>query len=150
MNNNEYGQDANFFYIDGREFIIIGTAHISKKSAELVNKVITNEKPDVVCVELDEQRFQALKEQKKWESLDLKTIIKEKKLATLLINLLLASYQKKLGEQLGVQPGVELLEAATTAELNNIPIKLCDRDVRITLRRALNSMSFWQKFKFMS
>ncbi len=146
----KYGTDVIHLSRNGREFILIGTAHISRDSADLVRKVIEEEKPDVVCIELDEKRYKSLSEKKKWEELDLKNIIKVKQLATLLINILLASYQKKLGEKLGVNPGVELLEAANTAKENNIPIELCDRDVRITLRRAWNSMSLWQKLKFLT
>lgn len=146
----KYGTDVIHLSRNGREFILIGTAHISRDSADLVRKVIEEEKPDVVCIELDEKRYKSLSEKKKWEELDLKNIIKEKQVATLLINILLASYQKKLGEKLGVNPGVELLEAANTAKENNIPIELCDRDVRITLRRAWNSMSLWQKLKFLT
>lgn len=150
LTNHDYGSDVKVLNIDGREFILVGTAHVSKKSADLVREVIEKEKPDTVCVELDEKRFKALSEQKKWESLDLKTVIKEKQLSTLMINILLASYQKRMGEKLGVSPGAELLEATKVAKENNLPIELCDRDVRITLRRAWKSMSFWQKLKFMS
>ncbi len=145
-----YSNDVHNLEINGKEYFIIGTAHISQYSADLVREVITNEKPDVVCVELDPQRYKALSEKKRWESLDLIQLIKQKQLSTLLINILLASYQKKLGEKLGVQPGVELLEATKAAKDNDIPIELCDRDVRITLKRAWNSMSFWQKLKLMT
>jgi pheromone shutdown-related protein TraB len=145
-----YSEDVHLFKKDGREFIIVGTAHISRQSADLVKQVIENEKPDVVCVELDEKRFKALSEKNRWENLDLKQIIREKQLSTLIINLVLASYQKKLGEKLGVSPGTELLEAVKVAEENKIPIELCDREIRITLRRAWHSMSFWQKIKFLT
>lgn len=146
----KYGSDVIEISQNGREYFLIGTAHISQQSADLVRKVIEEEKPDVVCIELDEKRYQSLSDKKKWEELDFKNVIKEKQLSTLMINILLASYQKKLGEKLGVNPGAELLEAAKTAKENNIPIELCDRDVRITLRRAWNSMSFWQKLKFLT
>ena len=145
-----YPEDVHIINIDEREFIIVGTAHISRQSADLVKEVITKEKPDTVCVELDEKRFKALSEKNRWENLDIKTIIKEKQLSTLLINLVLASYQKKLGEKLGVTPGTELLEAANTANELNLPIELCDREVRITLRRSWHSMTFWQKIKFLT
>lgn len=151
-NNKNYKEsnDVNWVKYKEKELIIIGTAHISKQSAELVSEVIRAEKPDIVCVELDKQRFEALSNQKKWENLDLKSIIKQKQLSTLIINILLSSYQKKLGSKLGVNPGVELLEAAKVAEELNIPIELGDRDIRITLKRAWRSMSFWQKTKFMT
>lgn len=146
----KHGSDVVELSIKGKKYLLIGTAHISKESADLVRKVIEDEKPDVVCVELDEKRYQSLNNKKKWQELDLKSVIKEKQLSTLLINILLSSYQKKLGEKLGVNPGVELLEAANTAKENNIPIELCDRDVRVTLRRAWKSMSLWQKMKFLT
>ena len=144
-----YPEDVQIVKLNGREFIIVGTAHISRKSADLVKEVIESEKPDVVCVELDEKRFKALSEKNRWENLDIKTIIRQKQLSTLLVNLVLSAYQKKLGEKLGVTPGTELLEAANTAKELNIPVELCDREVRITLRRAWHSMSFWQKMKFL-
>lgn len=133
-----------------KKIILIGTAHISKKSANLVRNTIVSENPDIVCIELDDKRLDSLQNKNKWDNLDLKTIIKQKQLSTLIINILLASYQKKLGSKLGVFPGVELLEATKIAEENNIPIDLVDRDVRITLKRAWRSMSFIQKVKFMS
>lgn len=143
-------KDVNWVKYKDKELIIIGTAHISKQSAELVAEVIRAEKPDVVCVELDKQRFEALSNKKKWDNLDLKSIIKQKQLSTLIINILLSSYQKKLGAKLGVNPGAELLEATKVAKDLNIPIELGDRDVRITLKRAWRSMSLWQKTKFMT
>ncbi len=146
----KYSEDVRIINKNGREFIIVGTAHISRQSADLVKEVISNEKPDTVCIELDEKRYKALAEKKRWESLDLKTIIRQKQLSTLLVNLVLSSYQKKLGEKLGVTPGTELLEAANTANELNLPIELCDREVRISLRRAWHSMSFWQKLKFLT
>lgn len=147
---NNYTNDVQVVNKDGREFIIVGTAHISRHSADLVRDVIEKEKPDVVCVELDEKRMQALSEKSRWENLDIRKIINEKQLSTLIVNLVLSSYQKKLGEKLGVMPGTELLEAVQTAKQNNIPIELCDREVRITLRRAWHSMSFWQKMKLIA
>ena len=144
-----YSEDVQTVNKNGREYIIVGTAHISRQSADLVREVIEKEKPDTVCIELDEKRFKALSEKNRWENLDLKSLIRQKQLSTLIINLVLSSYQKKLGEKLGVTPGTELLEAANTAKEKNIPIELCDREVRITLKRAWHSMGFWQKLKFL-
>lgn len=145
-----YSDDVHRLNKEGREFIIVGTAHISRHSADLVREVIEKEKPDVVCVELDEKRMKALSEKNRWENLDLKSIIRQKQLSTLIVNLVLSSYQKKLGEKLGVTPGTELLEAVKTANENNIPVELCDREVRITLRRAWHSMGLWQKMKLIA
>lgn len=133
-----------------REFVLVGTAHISQESADLVRDVIDRVRPDRVCVELDEQRYEALSQKRKWENLDLKQIIRRRQLPTLLINLLLASYQKKLGAKLGVPPGTELLAAARTAEDLDIPVTLCDRNIRVTMLRAWRSMSLVQKWKLLS
>lgn len=129
----------------GREIVLVGTAHVSRESADLVREVIERERPDAVCLELDPQRYEALAERGHWESLDLLQLIRRQQLATLLANLVLSTYQRRLGGRLGVLPGAELLEAARTAERLGIPVALCDRDVRITLRRAWASMSFWRK-----
>jgi pheromone shutdown-related protein TraB len=145
-----YGNDVRFVEVDGREFIIVGTAHISRESADLVREVIEGERPDCVCIELDAQRYEALSQKRKFEELDLRQLIRNKQLAPLLANMLLASYQKKLGGSLGIQPGTELLEAATVATENDIPIALCDRDVRVTLRRAWASMGFFRKVSLAS
>ncbi len=143
--NRVYPDDVHILSVDGREIYLVGTAHVSRESVDLVKRVIASEKPDCVCVELDAKRYKALSGRKRWESLDLKEIIRKKQLSTLLVNLILSSYQKKLGMQLGVMPGAELLEATREADKHSIPISLCDRDVRVTLRRAWHETSFLKK-----
>jgi pheromone shutdown-related protein TraB len=139
------GEDIRVLETAGRRFVLVGTAHISRESADLVRTVVERERPDCVCIELDRARFEALSRPDRFESLDLKQIIRQRQLATLLVNLLLASYQKQLGGRLGVQPGAELMEAARAAEELEIPVALCDRDIRVTLRRAWGALSFWKK-----
>src|SRR3989454_11669593 len=146
----DYPPDVHVLAIEGREFILVGTAHVSRESADLVREVIEKERPDCVCIELDAQRFEALSHRQRWENLDLRQVIRQRQLAPLLANLVLASYQKKLGGALGVIPGSELIEAARAAEQHQIPVALCDRDVRITLRRAWGSMSLWNKSKLLA
>jgi len=133
-----------------REFILVGTAHISRESADIVREVIEQERPDTVCVELDPQRHAALSQKRRWDNLDLRQVIRNRQLSALIANLLLASYQKRLGGALGVTPGSELLEATRVADELGIPVALCDRDVRVTLRRAWNALSFFQKLKLVS
>ena len=137
--------DVHRVVMDGRLFILVGTAHVSRESAELVERVIERERPDCVCVELDARRYDALAHRTRIESLDLKTVIRNRQLVPLLLNLLLMSYQKQLGGQLGVVPGSELLAAVQLAERLHISVRLCDRDVRITLRRAWGALSLWRK-----
>ena len=150
QNIRNYPPDVVIINNNEKEIIVIGTAHISKQSADLVRKVIEDERPDCVCIELDAQRYKALSEKNRWETLDIKTVIREKQLTTLFVNIILSSYQKKLGEKLGVLPGTEMLNAINTAKSLGLDIALCDREIRITIRRAWNSMSFWQKFKLFS
>ncbi|MFW2365684.1 MAG: TraB/GumN family protein [Desulforhopalus sp.] len=140
-----YPNDVHVVENGEKTILLVGTAHISQESVNLVKSVIEQEHPDCVCLELDDKRYQALTQKKQWQSLDLKTIIRNKQLSTLLVSLLMASYQKRLGGKLGVMPGAELLMAATTAKEMQIPVSLCDRDVRITLRRAWKSTSFFKK-----
>ncbi len=137
--------DVHIVDLHGRQFILVGTAHVSKQSVDLVKEVIEAEHPDRVCVELDEKRYESLARRKSWVTLNLKEIIYKKQLSTLMINLILASYQKKLGDKLGVLPGTELLEATKVADAKEIPISLCDRDVRTTMRRAWHQTSFFKK-----
>jgi pheromone shutdown-related protein TraB len=146
----DHPSDVHVLEVDGREIVLIGTAHISRESAEIVREVIEKERPDSVCVELDAQRYAALSQKRRWESLDLKQVIRRRQLAALIANLLLASYQKRLGGALGVLPGTELLEATRVAEELGIPVSLCDRDVRVTLRRAWTSMSLIKKVQLLT
>lgn len=141
----DYPEEVSTVQLPEKTVLVIGTAHISQESADLVKLVIEQEKPDTVCIELDEKRYMSLAKKQHWENLDLKQVIRNKQLATLLVNLILASYQKKLGGQLGIMPGTELLTAARVAEENNINVLLSDRDVRITLRRAWHATSLWKK-----
>lgn len=146
-----YPADVHVLHDGGeRTVILIGTAHVSQRSVELVTDVIGNEQPDAVCLELDAQRFAALTDETRWRNLDLKTIIRNKQLSTLLVSLLMASYQKRLGDRLGVSPGAELLAGAHAAKAAGIPIHLCDRDIRITMRRAWKSTSFFRKMYLLS
>jgi pheromone shutdown-related protein TraB len=140
-----YPEDVALINLDDKTILLVGTAHISQQSKDLVTRVIEQERPDAVCVELDEKRYAALSRQNDWENLDLKQVVRNKQLATLMVNLILAAYQKKLGGQLGIKPGAELLAAARTAEQMGVPIALCDRDVRVTLRRAWHATSFLKK-----
>lgn len=130
---------------DGREFILVGTAHVSRESTELVRRVVEAAQPDGVCVELDAGRYDALSKPQRFEQLDLRQVIASRQLPTLFANLLLASFQHSLGLKLGVRPGAELLEGARAAEAIGKPFYLCDREVRQTLRRAWGALSLWKK-----
>ena len=136
--------------VEGKEVILIGTAHVSNESAELVAQVINDEHPDTVCVELCESRYQSMTQGNKWKDTDLIKVIKEKKAFLLLSNLMLASFQKKIGNKLGIKPGQEMLEAIKAANATEASIHLVDRDVRTTLSRAWRLMGLWTKMKLLA
>jgi pheromone shutdown-related protein TraB len=130
-----------------KEIILVGTAHVSKESARLVQSVIEEEKPDTVCVELCQSRFQAIQQKDRWQDTDIVKVIKEKKSFLLLSNLLLASFQKRIAKQFDVKPGEEMITAINTAESTGAQIHLADRDIRTTLSRTWRIMGFWSKIK---
>jgi pheromone shutdown-related protein TraB len=129
---------------------LIGTAHVSRESADLVTKIIEEEKPDTVCIELCEARYKSLKQKSQWQNTDLIKVIKEKKAFLLLSNLMLTSFQKKIGQKLGIKPGEEMIRAMDAAEAVGADIHLADRDIRTTLSRAWRLMGLWTKMKLMT
>ena len=145
-NNNNLTHRLDF---DEKEFILVGTAHVSKKSAQLVRTVIEEENPDTVCVELCQSRYQAIKQKDRWQDTDIIKVVKEKNSFLLLSNLLLASFQKRIAKQFGIKPGQEMITAIETAETVGAQIHLADRDIRTTLSRTWRIMGFWGKMKLM-
>jgi pheromone shutdown-related protein TraB len=130
-----------------KDVILVGTAHISRESAELVKRAIAEESPDTVCVELCRSRYESMTQKKAWQDTDLIKAIKEKKAFLLLSNLMLASFQKKIGQKLGIKPGQEMLQALETAEAVGAGIILADREIRVTLARTWRLMGLWTKVK---
>ncbi|MDR0644872.1 MAG: TraB/GumN family protein [Treponema sp.] len=137
-------------FLQGREIILIGTAHVSKESIDEVTQTVREEKPDMICVELDEGRYRAMTEKDNWERLDVVKVFKEGKGFLLIANLVLASFQRRMGQNLGVQPGDEMKAAVKTALELGIPFTLCDREINVTLRRAWANCSFWNKMKLLT
>jgi pheromone shutdown-related protein TraB len=131
---------------------IIGTAHVSEKSVEEVKNTIIENEPDIVAVELDAPRYQNLLNEKNGVQQDkdikIREIIKGNNLTMFLVSGLLSYFQKKIGDEVGVKPGSEMLAAAEAAEESGAKVALIDRDIQITLKRTLNRMSFWEKAKF--
>ena len=133
-----------------KEITLIGTAHVSRESADLVTRVIEEEKPDTVCIELCESRYKAIKQKNRWQNTDLIKVIREKKSFLLLSNLLLTSFQKKIGQKLGIKPGEEMIRAMESADSVGAHIHLADRDIRITLSRTWRLMGLWTKMKLLA
>lgn len=138
-------EDITRVEVDGKEVILVGTAHISQQSVDVVRDIIERERPDTVCVELDEERFKALREQARWEELDLKQIIRNKQLMFLMARLALMSFQKQMGSYTGVKPGAEMAAAIDIAEEQDAHLILCDRNVRTTLLRAWRNTPWYKR-----
>lgn len=131
--------------VDGKEIILIGTAHVSRQSAEQVKEVIERERPDSVCVELDQQRYQSIIDGEKWREMDIFKVIKERKAAVLLVNLALSSFQKRMASQLGINAGQEMIQGIQSAEDVGANLVLADRNIQITFSRIWHNVGLWGK-----
>ena len=129
-----------------KELILIATAHVSKASAELVKEVIDREHPDSICVELDEDRYNNIKNPKAWSDTDLVQVIKEKKVGFMLANLVLGSYQRKLAKQLDTNVGQEMIQGIQSAEETGANLVLADRSIQTTFMRIWRKMTLKEKF----
>lgn len=136
--------------LKNKEIYLIGTAHISQESVHEVETAIEAENPNHVCVEIDAARFRTMTEKKTWESLDIIKVLKEGKGFLLLANLILSSFQKRMGSQIGIKPGEEMLAAVKCAQEKNIPYHFCDREVSLTLKRTWAMSNFWNKSKLLA
>lgn len=135
---------------EGITYYIVGTAHVSKQSVDDVRAVIDRVKPDVVCVELDKVRHEALTKDSAFRDLDVFKVVREGRTLYLLAHLALASYQRRIGASLGVKPGAELLAAVRVAEEKGIPVELIDRDINITLKRTWKNLGLWKRSMLLS
>jgi len=136
-------------YFEDKEIILLGTAHVSRESANLVDSVIEEEKPDCVCVELCQSRYQTIRQKDKWQKMDIIKVIKDKKAFLLLSNLLLASFQKRIAKKFNLKAGEEMIKAIEKGEEIGAKIHLADRDIHITLSRTWRIMGLWDKLKLL-
>lgn len=132
-----------------KQLFLIGTAHVSKNSADLVESRIHEIKPDIICIELDEQRFNSIKNRNKYENIDIFKIIKNKQLFFFIGQFIMSSFQKKISEKTGSRPGEEFIRAINISESENIPLALIDRNIGTTLKRAWRLTPVKHKFRFM-
>lgn len=136
--------------LGGRKITLVGTAHVSAQSIEEVTQTIREIKPDCVAVELDDKRADSIQNEQKFSELDVIKVIREGKVFLVLANLILASFQKRMGQNVGVKPGDEMLAAIKVADEMGIPTSLVDRPVQTTLRRAWAKNSFFGKMTLLA
>ncbi len=149
MDNTNNPNMVHHLTLGDKEFMILGTAHVSRESAETVASIIQEERPDTVCVELCQSRYLSIRQKDRWLDMDIVRVIRDKKAFLLLTNLLLASFQKRIAKKLDINPGQEMIQAIKSADETGANIELIDRDIRVTLSRTWNAMGFWGKLKLM-
>ncbi|NMC62285.1 MAG: TraB/GumN family protein [SAR324 cluster bacterium] len=135
-------QNVEILKLEDKEVYLVGTAHVSSESIALAEDLIRLVRPDAVAIELCESRYKALQDPQRWKKTDLLTVIREGRTFVLVLQILLASFQKKLGKLLHVKPGEEMLRAATVAKENGASIVFADRDIKVTLKRTWRNIRF--------
>lgn len=141
--------DKNYTQIDyqDKKIFLIGTAHVSKVSAEEVVQAIEEINPDCICIELDQARYDSINNPKKWEDTNIIEVIKRKQVGMLLVNIILSSFQKRVAKNLDTQSGQEMIEGIKLAKERSIELALVDRSVQTTFIRIWRKHSFLQKIK---
>lgn len=136
--------------LGGRKITLVGTAHVSKESIEEVESTIRELNPDCVAIELDEKRAESIRNPEKFRQLDIIKILRNHEGFLMMANLILSSFQRRMGQNVGVRPGDEMLAAMRVADEMGIPSVMVDRPIQTTLRRAWAKNSFWGKMKLLA
>ncbi len=135
---------------DGVEYTLLGTAHVSRASAEAVKEMAGSGEYDAIAVELCQARYDALTAERKWTDLDLYRIVREGKAGLVMANLALSAYQRRIAEQFGIEPGAEMRAATVAAKERDLPLQLIDRDLATTLRRSYASVPWYKRVYLMT
>lgn len=130
---------------DGVNYVLLGTAHVSRASVDAVTELASSGDFDAIAVELCPARHQALTRQQQWKDMDLYRIIREKKAGLVMANLALGAYQRRIAEQFGIEPGAELKAAADAAVTHEVPLQLVDRDLATTLKRSYHAVPWYKR-----
>ena len=140
------GQPIERVQRDGVEYVVLGTAHVSKVSVDAVDALLANEPFDAVAIELCDSRAQSMRDPEAFKQMDLFKVIRQGKAGMVAASLVLSTFQKRLADQSGIQPGAEMKAAMDGADRRGLPLWLVDREVGTTLKRAWHSVGFWQRF----
>lgn len=137
-------------HVEDKTIILIGTAHVSRESVEEVKRVIEEECPDTVCVELDQQRYNTIFHKNQWQQMNLSQVIKEKKSTFLLVNFIISSFQRRIAKQFDINPGQEMIQAIESAKKINANIVLADRNIQTTFLRIWRGIGLKGKAQLLS
>lgn len=135
--------------IGEKTYHLIGTAHISQASVDLVEKVIHELRPDAVAVELCQPRLESLKDPERWKNTDIVAVLRAGQGYVLMAQLILASFQRRIGKNINVKPGAEMLRALACAQELGCSVALIDRPIRTTLKRAWSALRLRSLFTLM-
>ncbi|HET7222438.1 MAG TPA: TraB/GumN family protein [Rhodanobacteraceae bacterium] len=127
---------------DGVEFVLLGTAHVSRASVEAVKTLIEREPFDAIAVELCESRARGIRDPEAFAKMDLFQVIRTGKAGMVFASLALSSFQQRIAEQYGIEPGAEMKAAMREAEARNLPLWLVDREIGTTLNHAYRGVRF--------
>jgi len=135
---------------DGVGYTLIGTAHVSRASADAVRELAASGRFDAIAVELCQARYDALTAERKWTDLDLYRVLRDRKAGLVMANLALSAYQRRIAEQFGIELGAAMRAAAVAAKQHNLPLQLVDRDLATTLRRSYASVPWYKRLYLMA
>jgi pheromone shutdown-related protein TraB len=136
--------------ISNTKITILGTAHVSKASADAVRELVESNQFDVIAIELCDSRYKSIVNPDSLAEMDLFEVIKSKKASMVAASLALGAYQQRLAEQFDVQPGEEMRVAIDLAKQKGLHLELIDRDVGITLKRLYRNIPWWRKLYVIS
>lgn len=134
---------------ENKNLIIIGTAHISIKSKEIIKKTIDLEKPDVVGIELDIKRFKSILNKDYEKDIKFSNIFKTRKPILFIVYYFLQKFQKKIAKRFKTKPGAEMIQGIISAKDNNSKLLLLDRDSEFTINKILKNLTFREKLKIL-
>ncbi len=131
-------------------YTLLGTAHVSKASAEEVTQLIRSGEFDAVAVELCATRYQTIVDPDAMARMDLFQVVRSGKAGMVAASLALGAFQQRVAEQSSIEPGAEMRAAIQEARAASLPVLLVDREVGITLRRIYRNVPWWQRMGLIS
>lgn len=126
-------------------YTLLGTAHVSRASADEVRALVRSGEFDAVAIELCQSRYQSLTEPDALAEQDLFQIFRQGKAGMVAASLALGAFQQRVAEQSGIEPGAEMRAAVDECRRADLPLLLVDRDVGVTLKRIYTNVPWWQR-----
>lgn len=129
---------------------LLGTAHVSRASADAVHSEIATGSWDTVAIELCDSRFKAFENPDALQKMDLYQVIKSGRAPMVTAMLAMGAFQQRIADQFDIEPGAEMRAAIEQARANNCELKLIDREIGTTLKRIYRNVPWWRRFYLFS